>query len=162
MKVVLGLGGNQGEPLENLREALAALNRVPGTKVTGVSSVYKTAPVGFADQPDFYNLVAEVETDRSPQALLGACLGIEAAIGRVRTFRNAPRLIDIDVLLAEGTKMNEAELTLPHPRMMERGFVLIPLRELYPDGVALGVNFAEQALAVEDQGVDWYGPLNDS
>lgn len=162
VKAVLGLGGNQGEPLENLREALAALNRVPGIKVTSVSSVYKTAPVGFADQPDFYNLVAEVETDLSPRALLGACLGIEATLGRVRTFRNAPRLIDIDVLLAEGTKMNEAELTLPHPRMMERGFVLIPLRELYPYGVALGVNFAEQALAVENQRVDWYGALNDS
>lgn len=162
MKAVLGLGSNQGDPLENLREAVAALNRVPGTKVTGMSSVYKTAPVGFADQPDFYNLVAEVETDRSPQALLGACLGIEAALGRVRTFRNAPRLIDIDVLLYEGIRMEKPELTLPHPRMMERGFVLIPLKELYPHSVALGINFAEQALAVGDQGVDWYGPLDNS
>ncbi len=161
MKAVLGLGGNQGDPLGNLREALTAINRVPGTRVTRISSVYKTAPVGFVDQPDFYNLVAEVETDRSPRALLGVCLGIEAALGRIRTFRNAPRLIDIDVLLYENTEMDDPELTLPHPRMMERGFVLVPLKELYPNGVALGVDFAQRMPFVMDQGVDLYGPLRE-
>lgn len=160
MKAVLGLGGNLGHPMENLREALASLNRVPGTRVTKVSSVYKTEPVGYADQPDFYNLVAEVETDRSPRALLGACLGIEAALGRARTFQNAPRLIDIDVLLYEEVTMEEPELILPHPRMMERGFVLIPLKELYPHEVVLGVNFGAHIQQVGDQGVVLYGPIH--
>lgn len=141
MRAVLGLGGNLGDRTEYLHAALDALAHLPGTAVTAVSSIYETAPVGYADQPDFYNLVAVVETSLSPRALLGGCLGIEAALGRVRTFRNAPRVVDIDVLLIEGVTSSDPELTVPHPRMMERAFVLVPLRELFPDGVALGVPF---------------------
>jgi 2-amino-4-hydroxy-6-hydroxymethyldihydropteridine diphosphokinase len=143
MRAVLGLGGNLGDRAGNLQAALDALAHLPGTAVTAVSSIYETAPVGYADQPDFYNLVAVVETELSPHALLGGCLGIEAALGRVRTFRNAPRVVDIDVLLVEGYTSADPELTLPHPRMMERAFVLVPLKELFPERIALGVLFPD-------------------
>lgn len=141
-RAVLGLGGNLGDRVGNLQAALDALAHLPDTKVVAVSSLYETAPVGYADQPDFYNLVAVVETALSPRTLLGGCLGVEAALGRVRTFRNAPRVVDIDLLLMEGVVSNDAELTLPHPRMMERAFVLVPLAELFPKNVALDVPFS--------------------
>ncbi len=148
MRAVLGLGANLGDPLAALRAAVDALGLLPHTTVTAVSSVYKTAPVGYTDQPDFYNLVATVDTALSPHALLGGCLGIEAALGRVRTFRNAPRVVDVDLLLYEGYAEETEELTVPHPRMMERAFVLVPLGELFPDGKALGTTF-EAVLSAE-------------
>lgn len=141
MRAVLGLGANIGEPLVALRAAVEALGRLPHTTVTAVSSVYQTAPVGYTDQPEFYNIVLTAETALTPHALLGGCLGIEAALGRVRTFRNAPRVVDIDLLLYEGYTEETEELTVPHPRMQERAFVLVPLAELFPDGAALGVPF---------------------
>ena len=141
MRAVLGLGANIGEPLVALRAAVDALGLLPHTAVTAVSSVYKTAPVGYVDQPDFYNIVVTVDTGLTPRALLGGCLGIEAALGRVRTFRNAPRVVDVDVLLCEGYTESSEELTVPHPRMMERAFVLVPLAELFPNQEALGTKF---------------------
>ena len=127
---VLGLGTNIGEREENLKTALESLDRVPGTKVVKTSGIHETEPVGYADQPDFLNMCAVVETALSPEALLGACLGIEAAMGRLRPFKNGPRVIDIDLLLYEGEKRDTDELTLPHPRMWEREFVTVPLAEL--------------------------------
>lgn len=141
MRAVLGLGANIGDPLSALRSAVDALGLLPHTTVTAVSSVYQTAPVGYTDQPDFYNIVVTVETALTPHALLGGCLGIEAALGRVRTFRNAPRVADIDLLLYEGYTEETEELTVPHPRMKERAFVLVPLAELFPEGEALGEKF---------------------
>ena len=141
MRAVLGLGANIGDPLSALRSAVDAIGLLPHTTVTAVSSVYQTAPVGYTDQPDFYNIVVTVETALTPHALLGGCLGIEAALGRVRTFRNAPRVVDIDLLLYEGYTEETEELTVPHPRMMERAFVLVPLAELFPEGEALGEKF---------------------
>lgn len=155
-RAVLGLGGNLGDRKGNLEAALDALAHLPSTDVVAVSSLYETAPVGYADQPDFYNIVAVVETTLSPRALLGGCLGIEAALGRVRTFRNAPRVVDIDVLLYEGVTSDDAELTLPHPRMMERAFVLVPLSELFSNGEALGVPFS----VGDTDGVRCIGALN--
>ncbi len=141
MRAVLGLGANLGDPLSALRAAVEALDLLPHTTVKAVSSVYQTAPVGYADQPDFYNMVLTVETALTPHALLGGCFGIEAALGRVRTFRNAPRVVDIDVLLCEGYSEETEELTVPHPRMTERAFVMVPLAELFPEGEALGLTF---------------------
>ncbi|MBE6758227.1 MAG: 2-amino-4-hydroxy-6-hydroxymethyldihydropteridine diphosphokinase [Ruminococcaceae bacterium] len=148
MRAVLGLGANLGDPLAALRSAVDALGLLPHTAVTAVSSVYQTAPVGYADQPDFYNIVVTVDTSLTPHALLGGCLGIEAALGRVRTFRNAPRVVDIDLLLYEGYTEATEELTVPHPRMMERAFVLVPLSEVFPAGEALGTRF--EAIATPD------------
>jgi len=126
----LGLGSNIGEREANIDRALAALSLLPGTLVTRVSGYYETDPVGYTEQAKFINAAAEVRTELSPNALLGACLGVEAAMGRERPFKNSPRIIDIDLLLYEGAEMDAPELTLPHPRMHERDFVLIPLKEL--------------------------------
>ena len=133
MKAVIGLGTNTGDRAVNLQAAVDALSLLPGTRVTVISPVYETEPVGYADQPDFLNAVACVETELSPRALLGACLGIEAALGRVRLFKNGPRIIDLDLLLYEGVTLQTDELTLPHPRMHLRRFVLEPLAEIIPD-----------------------------
>lgn len=151
MRAVLGIGTNQGDREENIRGAIAALGTVPGVQVCRQASLYETEPVGYVDQPDFLNTVVEVETSLSPRALLGVCLGIEAGMGRVRSFRNGPRIIDIDLLLAEGVCMDEEELQLPHPRMLERAFVLVPLQELFPSGKALGMDFAAACRALEGQ-----------
>ena len=155
MEAVLSLGTNLGEREEILRRALRALDALPETHVSAVSDVYETEPVGYADQPDFLNIVAVLLTGLSPRALLGACLGVEAALGRVRTFPNAPRVIDIDFLLAEGVVMAERELTLPHPRMGGRAFVLVPLRDLYPDLHPLGFDFSGE---MREDGVRFYCP----
>ncbi|HIW73445.1 MAG TPA: 2-amino-4-hydroxy-6-hydroxymethyldihydropteridine diphosphokinase [Firmicutes bacterium] len=136
-RAVIALGSNLGCREDNLEQALSALGALPETAVTAVSSLYETDPVGYADQPRFFNMAAVVETALSPRALLGACLGIEAALGRVRSFPNAPRTLDLDLLVMEGEEVSVPELRLPHPRMEERGFVLAPLRDLFPDGMVL-------------------------
>lgn len=129
-KAYLGLGTNIGDREKNLRDALVSLNLLPGTKVTAISKVYETDPVGYANQQDFLNIAAEVETTLNPDNLLGACLGIEAGLGRVRTVKNGPRIIDIDLLLYENEVYNSPTLILPHPRMNEREFVLRPLLDI--------------------------------
>ena len=138
MKAVLGIGTNIGDRQANIENALECLALVPGVEVLRNSSLYETAPWGYTEQPDFYNIVTEIETTLSPSALLGVCLGIEAAMGRVRELKNGPRVIDIDVLVYEGVKSNTQELILPHPRIGERDFVLVPLKELYDDMNVLG------------------------
>ena len=123
----IALGSNLGDRLATLSAAVKALSLLPHTAVTAVSRVYLTEPVGYDDQPDFYNAAVRLETGLTPRALLGACLGIEAALGRHRQIKNGPRTVDLDVLL-HGTKAyQDEELTLPHPRMLERVFVLAPL-----------------------------------
>ena len=149
MHMLLGLGANLGHPVETLQAALAALDRVPSITVCRRASFYRTAPVGYTDQPTFTNTVAEIDTTLSPAAVLGICLGIEAALGRERTFRNAPRVVDIDLLLADGAESNTPELMLPHPRMRERAFVLVPLAELYPGAQCYGYDFSGDLQAVD-------------
>jgi len=141
MKAVIGLGSNIGDKENNIRLALEAFALVPKTSVLRVSSMYGTSPVGYKDQDSFVNAVAEIESSLSPVALLGVCLGIEALMGRRRTIKNGPRIIDIDLLITEGFECNTEELCVPHPRMPERAFVLVPLAELYPEGVAIGYRF---------------------
>lgn len=152
-RAVVALGTNLGQREENLRRALEALEALPDTQIAAVSSLYETDPVGYADQPCFLNMAAVVETSLSARALLGACLGIEAALGRVRTFPNAPRTIDLDLLVVQGEDSSDPELTLPHPRMGQRGFVLAPLRDLFPDGMVLDRDFSQEMQAVSYAGV---------
>ncbi len=155
MQVLIGLGSNLGEdPAQTLCRAREALDRLPGTQVQRVSSLYRTRPVGYDDQPWFVNQVAELCSGLSPHALLGACLGIEAAFGRVRSFPNAPRVLDLDLLLAEGVQLRDPELILPHPRMGERGFVLVPLAELFPDRTVYGYNFRDALARCDVTGVE--------
>lgn len=153
MKAVIGLGTNTGDRAGNLQAAVDALSLLPGTRVMDISPVYETEPVGYADQPDFLNAVACVETEFSPRALLGACLGIEAALGRVRLFKNGPRIIDLDLLLYEGVTLQTDELTLPHPRMGERAFVLCPFSDIFPDGVFSDFDLSEKINSAVKSGV---------
>ncbi|MBR0534940.1 MAG: 2-amino-4-hydroxy-6-hydroxymethyldihydropteridine diphosphokinase [Clostridia bacterium] len=141
MKAVLGVGTNIGDRYKNIEAATESLGLVPGITVLRRSSVYETEPWGYTEQRSFYNNVIEIETSLTPNALLGVCLGIEAAMGRVREFRNGPRVIDIDVLVYEDASSDTQELVLPHPRIGERGFVLIPLKELYEDMNVLGISY---------------------
>jgi 2-amino-4-hydroxy-6-hydroxymethyldihydropteridine diphosphokinase len=130
--VYLGLGSNLGDRHATLDSAIARLAE-SGFRNLRQSSRYETAPVGFLDQPWFLNMVVEAETDLSAEAALGGARAVEKALGRKRTFRNGPRVIDIDLLLYGDCIRKQARLTLPHPRMRERRFVLDPLVELKPD-----------------------------
>jgi len=133
----VGLGANLGNPAATVREAAEAIARVPGVVVTGLSSLYRSAPVD-AGGPDFVNAVAQLRTGLSPQALLVALQVIEQHHGRQRPYRNAPRTLDLDLLLVDELQIHTAELTLPHPRLHLRAFVLQPLAELAPDLVIPG------------------------
>lgn len=148
-KAYLGIGTNIGDREENLKSALISLNLLPMTKVTAVSKVYETEPVGFADQDDFLNIAVEIETDLTAQNILGACLGIEAGLGRIRNIKNGPRIIDIDLLLYEDEKYNTLSLILPHPRMFEREFVLKPLLDIEFNNPLFDRKWAESTLTGE-------------
>lgn len=128
----LALGSNLGDRLEHLRRAVALLNREDGVRVVRSSRVYETAPVGPA-QPDYLNAVVEVESTLAAHDLLRACLDVEKIMGRVRAERWGPRVIDVDVLTFDQERIDEPDLIVPHPRMHERAFVLVPLLELTAD-----------------------------
>ena len=157
MKAYISLGANLGSRMETLDMAVRALDRLPNTAVTAQSSTYETEAVGvIGEQPDYLNRVICVETDFSPAALLGICMGIESALGRERgEVDKAPRVIDMDVLMCgEGDNMivsDTKELMLPHPRMMERAFVLVPLAELIPTKIAFKTDFSKEFSEVLNQ-----------
>jgi 2-amino-4-hydroxy-6-hydroxymethyldihydropteridine diphosphokinase len=116
--------------------------------------LYQSAPVGYSNQPDFINAVAEISTQLSPETLLAALLNIEIEAGRERPFPNAPRVLDLDLLLYDDLTINTKNLTLPHPRMHERGFVLLPLAEIAPElSLPDGSNVVKLALAHKNQGI---------
>jgi 2-amino-4-hydroxy-6-hydroxymethyldihydropteridine diphosphokinase len=129
-EVILGLGANVGDPLAQLADAVARLREV--IDVTAVSGVYRTPPLGFVDQPDFYNLVLLGRSPAATESLLADVLRIEQALGRTRSFRNAPRTIDIDILAHGARQLRAPDLEVPHPRLHERAFVLVPLAEVAP------------------------------
>ena len=128
----LSLGANLGNREETLREAVRRIGAAESVELTAVSSVYETEPWGKLDQPRFLNLAVAVETTLSPEAFLALAQKIEKELGRVRHERWGARTIDIDVLCFEGVERNTPELTLPHPYMTERAFVLVPLAEIAP------------------------------
>lgn len=129
----IALGSNLQQPSEQIKKAFTELKSLPKTRLIKQSSLYRTAPVGYDNQPDFINAVAQVETALTPRELLRALLALENKHGRERPFPNAPRVLDLDLLLYGTMAMTTDELTLPHPRMHERGFVLLPLAEIAPD-----------------------------
>lgn len=129
----IGLGSNQDEPVAQIEAALRALATLPRTTLLRRSRLYRTPPWGRRDQPDFINAVAELETSLDPSALLDAMRRIEHDAGRVRLERWGPRSLDLDLLLHGDVRIDTAQLQLPHPRMHERAFVLVPLGELAPD-----------------------------
>ncbi len=139
----IGLGANLGDPRAALRDALAAIAALPGTQLLRVSALYRSAPVD-AGGPDYWNAVAQIATTLEPLALLQALQRIEDAAGRERPYRNAPRTLDLDVLLFAQHRVDTPVLTVPHPRMYERAFVLLPLADVAPEQVPPG---ALQAVA---------------
>lgn len=160
----VALGANLGDPVATVRAALDALADIPGTSFLGASSLYRTAPVGLHDQPDFINAVAALEVDGAvlpAPTFLERLLAIEATFGRLRrpgSIRNAPRTLDLDLLLFGTEHCNTPELTLPHPRLAERAFVLAPLTEIAPDLVIAaqghGVRVADLLHGVADQRIE--------
>lgn len=143
----VALGANLGDPAAQVERALAELAQLPQTRLTARSGLYLSKPVGYTDQPDFINAVAELRTALSPRALLDALLDLEHRQGRDRGIKNGPRTLDLDLLLYDGLALHEAGLTLPHPRMAERAFVLAPLAEIAPEAVIPGRGAAAAVLA---------------
>ncbi len=129
----VAVGSNVGDRLAFCREAVSQLGATEGVSVVGVSSLYETEPVGYADQGPFYNAVVQVEALAPPRALLARCQAIEGHLGRRRTFPNGPRTMDMDLLAYGSQIVRDVDLTLPHPRMAHRPFVLVPLAEIAPE-----------------------------
>lgn len=154
----IGIGANLGDARATVQAAVRALAGLPGCRLRRVSSVYRSAPVD-AGGPDFYNAVAELDTTLAPQALLGALQATEQAFGRQRPYVNAPRTLDLDLLLLGDQVVNTATLTVPHPRLHQRAFVLQPLLELNPALAAPGLGpLAGYLPATADQRIDKLPP----
>lgn len=129
----VALGSNLDGPEQRVEKAIADLDKLPSTRLLARSSLYRTAPVGYADQPDFVNAVALLETSLDAESLLASLFELERAAGRERCIPNGPRTLDLDLLLHGNRAMDTDALTLPHPRLHERAFVLLPLAEIAPE-----------------------------
>ena len=135
----VGIGSNLDQPRERVNRAFTELAKLPQTRLARRSSLYLSAPIGHADQPEFVNAVAELETGLSADALLAQLLALEAGHGRRRSFPNAPRTLDLDLLLYGDSVINQPGLIVPHPRMHQRAFVLGPLLEIAPQASIPGL-----------------------
>lgn len=163
VRAFVALGSNLGEPQAMVQAALAALKSLPRSTLLAASSLYLSAPVGLRNQPDFINAVVALDTQLSADGLLEELFAIEARFGRKREFHHAPRTLDLDLLLYGNETRHSARLTLPHPRMHERAFVLLPLIEIAPDTVIPGRGPAAALLAgVRDQALTRLEPLKAS
>lgn len=152
----VGIGSNLGNPDQYVLEAIRYLNRLPETRLDQSSSCYRTAPVD-ATGDDYVNAVARLVTDLAPESLLNGLQEIENHFGRQRPFRNAPRTLDLDILLYNQQRIRTKRLIIPHPRMAERAFVLVPLSEIAPDLVIPGKEPLPVLLdRVKDQRIDRY------
>lgn len=160
-RAFLGLGSNLGDSLAHLKEALARLEE-KGVRPRRFSSVYRTAPWGVEDQPDFLNMVVMALTELDPRGLLEACQEVEREMGRVRRERWGPRVIDVDILLYDDIVVEEEGLVIPHPRMGERDFVLVPLLEVWPEAVdpRTGVPFRPPGTGRVELECRWEGGLD--
>ncbi len=156
--VFLALGSNMGDRQANLQAAIHALE--PEVHPTACSPVYDTPPWGYLDQPNFLNQVIEAETHLSPPKLLNYIKEIEQQRGRQETFRNGPRLIDLDIIFYDQEVIDSPPLTIPHPRLESRAFVLVPLADLAPQYLhpILGVSILDLLAKVDIQGIVWYSP----
>jgi 2-amino-4-hydroxy-6-hydroxymethyldihydropteridine diphosphokinase len=152
----IALGTNLGDRSANLRAALEAFP--PDVRVLAESHVYETPPWGYADQPAFLNMAVRTETDLEPEALLGYLKQLEAQLGREPSFRNGPRRIDLDILFYDDLVLDESSLSIPHPRLHERAFVLVPLADLAPDlrHPVLGQTVREMLATNDSAGISQY------
>jgi 2-amino-4-hydroxy-6-hydroxymethyldihydropteridine diphosphokinase len=150
----IALGSNLGDPAGQIRSALRALDKLPDTRLVRQSAFYRNPPEGGGAQPEFVNAVARIETRIGPRALLDRLLEIERDHGRVRDYPNAPRTLDLDIVLYGESMVQEPGLTIPHPRMLERVFVLAPLAEIAPDAVVPGTGrIADLAAKLDSSGL---------
>lgn len=149
-RAYVALGSNLDDPQRQVLAAMAALADLPGTSVCRRSSLYRTPPWGVLEQPPFINAAVELETSLAPHALLDALLAIERRAGRVRGQPNGPRTLDLDLLHVDGVQIDDARLTLPHPRVTERAFVLLPLQDIAPALILAGGVSVLQRLAQLD------------
>jgi 2-amino-4-hydroxy-6-hydroxymethyldihydropteridine diphosphokinase len=150
-KVVLSLGSNQGDSIGYLRRAVSWLREIPGLRLIASSSVYRTTPVDYLEQPDFLNAVVIGQCTLEPYTLLTFTQAIEARLGRVRVIDKGPRTIDIDIIAYDGHELRTPELTIPHPRAFQREFVMVPWVELDPDLTLRYPQFASAARRVRPQ-----------
>jgi 2-amino-4-hydroxy-6-hydroxymethyldihydropteridine diphosphokinase len=150
----LGLGGNLGDPARTMGAALRLLDGEPGIRIGAVSSLYRTPPWGKTDQPDFLNAVARIETTLTPRDLLRRCLDVERRLKRERRERWGPRLVDLDILLFDAVDLREPGLDIPHPRLLERAFVLVPLAEIAPALAIGGEGLAVHLARVDAGGIE--------
>jgi 2-amino-4-hydroxy-6-hydroxymethyldihydropteridine diphosphokinase len=158
VRAFVGLGANLGDPRASVEEAMAEIDRLPGTRIVASSSLYRSAPVD-AGGPDYVNAVVELHTGIEPLPLLRSLLAIEQAHGRQRSVRNAPRTLDLDLLLWGEVVMHTPELTLPHPRLHQRAFVLKPLAQIAPGLVLPGLGgLAPWLAASADQSIELISP----
>ncbi|MGZ8156041.1 MAG: 2-amino-4-hydroxy-6-hydroxymethyldihydropteridine diphosphokinase [Burkholderiales bacterium] len=148
----IALGSNLKNPADQVRAGFEELAMLPDTLLAAISSLYSNPAVGYVDQPDFVNAVAKIQTGLAPRALLAELLAIERRFGRVREFENAPRTLDLDIVLYGSETIDEPGLTVPHPRMHERAFVIVPLAEIAPDLVVPGRGPIATLLRGVDQG----------
>jgi 2-amino-4-hydroxy-6-hydroxymethyldihydropteridine diphosphokinase len=148
----IGLGANLGDRMTTLRMAVQRLETLG--RITAVSSLYETEPVGYLEQPSFLNAVVALDTALAPADLIGGLLGIERDLGRARSFPNAPRTLDLDLLMVDDVILDTPELILPHPRLHERAFVLVPLAEIAPQLAhpGSGMSMRELLHTLPDQG----------
>jgi 2-amino-4-hydroxy-6-hydroxymethyldihydropteridine diphosphokinase len=153
MPAHIALGSNLGDKIANLRAAAGAIAGLPGTRIIARSKIYRTPPWGKTDQDWFANAALAIETSLDPFALLDSCLAIEARLGRVRRERWGPRIIDIDVLTHGEARVASPRLTLPHPAMAERAFVLVPLREIAPHLEPGGVPIDQALAGLDAEGI---------
>jgi 2-amino-4-hydroxy-6-hydroxymethyldihydropteridine diphosphokinase len=156
-RAFIAIGSNMGNPSAQVLQAFTDLGSLPLSTLIVCSSLYWSAPVGNEDQPYFINAVAEIETRCNPYALLSAMHQIEAVHGRTRSAKNGPRTLDLDLLLYDDLVLSDKEIVLPHPRMHERAFVLLPLIEIFPNCHIPGHDLARRCLAnCNDQKVDLF------
>ena len=152
IRAYVALGSNLGNPVQTIEEAIDAMAALRGSLLKAMSSLYRTAPIGLKRQPDFINAVVALDTRLTPRELLTELFALEARFGRERSVKNAPRTLDLDLLMHGETVQDDPELILPHPRMHERAFVLAPLAEIAPDLVIPGHGpVAELLVACHDQ-----------
>jgi 2-amino-4-hydroxy-6-hydroxymethyldihydropteridine diphosphokinase len=146
----VALGSNLGDPRQQVLDAMQALGRLPDTRLLKRSQLYRTPPWGVLEQPPFINAAVQLDTALSPHRLLDALIEIEQRAGRVRVQRNGPRTLDLDLLHVDGVQLDDERLTLPHPRMTERAFVLLPLHDLAPSLQLSGHGSVAELLARVD------------
>ncbi|QTH43072.1 2-amino-4-hydroxy-6-hydroxymethyldihydropteridine diphosphokinase [Cohnella sp. LGH] len=157
----VALGANLGDREASLKEAIRRLQSEPELELRRISPVYETAPVGYADQPSFLNMTIGLQTSLGPEELLRRLLAIELEMGRVRNIRNGPRNIDLDLLAYDGVEMDTPELTLPHPRMGQRAFVLVPLKDIWPEEPPFPWEEQLSGMSLREEGIsrfeEWEG-----